>query len=202
MAKEKVQDQAMDLSAPGLENPIVRFESLTAEHRNLVFASEIEEAVWRWMPALQGGTNLQNYFDFMLAAQKCGRAVTFVLFRQDDNTFVGLTGFNDINKIHRRLRNALTWHPPHLESQPLYLAGQLAMIQRAYAWRAKRLEWQINTNNSYILRGIELLRATQDAHFRNYERTADGVWVDKVVYSMTRPEMAETIERLNTELFA
>lgn len=191
----------MELSTPGLENALVRFEPLTGEHRDLIFESKVEEAIWRWMPALPGGTNLQNYFEFMLAAQKCGRAVTFILFRQADNAFVGLTGFNEINKIHRRLRNALTWHPPHVESRELYLAGQMAMIQRAYAWRAKRLEWQLNTHNSYMLSGIKMLRATKDAQFRNYERTAEGVWVDKVVYSMTRPEMAETIERLDAELF-
>lgn len=69
----------MDLAAPGLENPIVRLEPLAEQHRALIFASEVEESIWKWMPALQGGTNLQNYFDFMLKAQKCGLAATYMV---------------------------------------------------------------------------------------------------------------------------
>lgn len=191
----------MDLAAPGLENEIVRLEPMTENHRALIFASEIEEAVWKWMPSLRGGTNLTNYFDYMLGAQKAGKSVTFAVFRQDDDAFAGITGFNDINKIHRRLRNALAWHPPHLATPVLYQAAQLAMIKRAHAWRAKRLEWQINPNNNYMMTQLAEIGPTKEAHFRNYERTADGVWVDKIVYAMTRPEMAGAIQRLETELF-
>lgn len=191
----------MDLTAPGLENPIVRLEPIAARHRGHIFASAIEESIWKWMPALPGGTNLENYFEYILKAQKCGLAATYVLFRQHDDAFAGVTGFNEINKIHRRVRNALAWHPPHLSTPELYQAGQLAMIQRAYDWRAKRIEWQVNTNNDYILTQLEAVNPTREALFRNYERTADGVWVDKAIYAMTRPEMAGAIHRLSTELF-
>lgn len=192
----------MDLSAPGLENTILRLEPIAERHRSEIFDSEIEKSVWKWMPALPGGTNLKNYFDAMLVAQSRGVAATFLLYRQSDNEFVGVTGFNDINKIHRRLRNAIAWHPPDLATPELYQAGQLAMIQRAYDWRAKRLEWQINPNNDFMFQGVQSLQPTEEALFRNFERTADGIWVDKAVYAMTRPEMAEAIVRLNRALFA
>ncbi len=190
----------MDLTAPGLENPIVRLEPIEEKHRDHIFESEIEESVWKWMPALRGGTNLQNYFEFILRAQKTGLAATYIVFRQDDNEFAGVTGFNEINKIHRRLRNAIAWHPPHMTSQTLYLAGQLAMIQRAYDWRAKRLEWQINPDNDYMMSHLAEIGPTEEARFRNYERTADGIWVDKIVYAMTRPELAGAIQRLTSDL--
>ncbi|MEM7327396.1 MAG: hypothetical protein AAF437_01575 [Pseudomonadota bacterium] len=191
----------MELSAPGLENQIVRLEPLSADHRNDIFASEIEESVWKWMPALPGGTSLSNYFKAMLTAQKSGHAVTFALFRQSDDAFAGVTGFNQINKIHRRVRNALAWHPPHLATSELYQAGQLAMLVRARDWRAKRVEWQVNTDNDYILKELAALAPTREARFRNYERTADGIWVDKDVFAMTRTEMADTINRLERTLF-
>mgnify|MGYP000238787391 CR=1 FL=1 len=192
----------MDLSAPGLENPMLRFEPIAERHRSIIFDSEIEKSVWKWMPALSGGTSLRNYFDSMLTAQSRGVAATFMLYRKSDDQFVGVTGFNDINKIHRRLRNAITWHPPDLATPELFQAGQLSMIQRAYDWRAKRLEWQINPNNDFILAGVTSLKPTEEALFRNFERTADGVWVDKVVYAMTRPEMADAIMRLTCALFS
>ncbi|MEO1189106.1 MAG: hypothetical protein AAFW60_08530, partial [Pseudomonadota bacterium] len=79
----------MELSASGLENDIVRLEPLNADHRDVIFASEIEESIWKWMPALPGGTSLSHYFKAMLAAQKQGLAVTFILFRQSDGAFAG-----------------------------------------------------------------------------------------------------------------
>lgn len=191
----------MELTAPGLENPILRLEPIAEHHRSLIFASEIEKSVWKWMPALPGGTNLENYFNFILKAQKNGQSVTYVLFQKPDDIFAGVTGFSEINKIHRRIRNALTWHPPPLATSRLYQAGQLAMIQRAYDWRAKRIEWQINAKNTYLLNELKALKPTREALFRNYERTAEGVWVDKIIFAMTRPEMAGTIQRLSAELF-
>lgn len=191
----------MELSAPGLENAIVRLEPIEEHHRAVVFASEIEKSLWKWMPALPGGTNLENYYDFLLHQQKTGRAATFILKLQSDHTFAGVTAFNEINKIHRRVRNAITWHPPHLADSELYLAGQLAMIERAYNWRAKRLEWQVNPDNEYVMSNLQQIGPTQEAQFRNYERTAEGLWVDKVVYSLTRSEMVEVIARLTKQLF-
>lgn len=192
----------MDLSAPGLENEIVRLEPITAEHWEIISDSDIEKSVWKWMPALPGGTNLRNYFDAIMKAQAAGLASTFLVFRQVDNAFAGITGFNDINKIHRRVRNALTWHPAEMATPELYQSGQLAMMKRAYDWRAKRLEWQINTKNSYMMEQILALGPTQEACFRNFERTADGVWIDKLVYSMTRSELGYAIQTIESRLFA
>lgn len=192
----------MELSEPGLQNAMLRFEPISEKHRDVVFDSEIEESVWKWMPALRGGSNLGVYFDFILKTQKAGLAATFVLFRQSDGVFAGITGFNDINKIHRRVRNAIAWHPPVVATSELYQAGQLSMMKRAYEWRAKRLEWQLNPDNSYIMEQVLALGPTREAYFRNFERSASGAWVDKIVYSMTRPELAEAIQSLETKLFA
>jgi len=190
----------MELNAPGLENELVRLEPIGEQHWLTINTADIQEAFWRWMPAQRGGTSLRAYFDFILQAQAAGLAATFVLFRQSDGAFAGITGMNEINKLHRRVRIAIAWHPPELGSPELYKAGQLAMIQRAYDWRAKRVEWQVNTDNKFILEELAKIGPTREALFRNFERTADGVWVDKAIFSMTRPEMVEAIARLEREI--
>jgi RimJ/RimL family protein N-acetyltransferase len=190
----------MELNAPGLENELVRLEPIGEQHWLTINTAEIQEAFWRWMPAQRGGASLRAYFDFILKAQAAGLAATFVLFRQSDGAFAGITGMNEINKLHRRVRIAIAWHPPELGSPELYKAGQLAMIQRAYDWRAKRVEWQINPNNKFIVEELAKIGPTREALFRNFERTADGVWVDKAIFSMTRPEMAQAIARLEREI--
>ncbi|MEO1187832.1 MAG: hypothetical protein AAFW60_02070, partial [Pseudomonadota bacterium] len=65
----------------------------------------------------------------------------------------------------------------------------------------KRMEWQVNTSNDYILDQLSALAPTREALFRNFERTADGIWVDKEVFAMTRVEMADAINQLKQALF-
>ncbi|MCR9195614.1 MAG: hypothetical protein NXH88_12830 [Hyphomonas sp.] len=190
----------MDLSAPGYETALLRFEPVCDAHRDLLRGPAIEKSLWKYMPALSGGTNLENYLQALLQTQKAGIAAYYVLFQKSDGAYAGIAGFNEINRIHRRLRNNISWHPPDMDAIRLYQATQHGMMKRAYDWRAKRMEWQINPKNEFIMQNLQFLEPTREAHFRNFERTADGVWIDKIVYSMTRPELAAAIERLEREL--
>lgn len=191
----------MDLAAPGYETDLLRFEPVGIQHRDVLRGSAIEKSVWKYMPALSGGTNLKKYLQALFQAQHAGSAAYYVLFRKSDNAFVGLAGFNEVNRIHRRLRNHISWHPPDLDVIQLYRATQHGMLKRAYDWRAKRMEWQINPRNEFMMQNLQYFEPVREAHFRNFERTADGVWIDKIVYSMTRPELAAAIERLEQDLF-
>jgi len=192
----------MDLSAPGYETDLLRFEPVSEAHRDVLRNSVIEKSMWKYMPALSGGTNVQKYMRAILQQQACGHAAYYVLFKKGDDQFAGIAGFNEINKIHRRLRNHISWHPPDLDAAYLYLATQYGMLKRAYDWRAKRMEWQINPKNDFLMQNLPQLAPQREAHFRNFERTADGEWIDKIVFSMTRPELASAIEKLETRLSA
>ena len=191
----------MDLSAPGYETELLRFEPVSADHRDLLRGSAIEKSVWKYMPALSGGTNLKKYLQALMKSQKVGVAAYYVLFQKSDGGFAGISGFNEVNRIHRRLRNHISWHPPGADAIQLYRATQHGMMKRAYDWRAKRMEWQINPKNDFLMQNLQFLEPVREAHFRNFERTAEGVWIDKVVFSMTRPELAAAIERLEDDLF-
>ncbi len=192
----------MDLSAPGYETELLRFEPISAAHKDVLKTSGIEKSLWKYMPALSGGTNFAKYMKALFDAHQCGIAAYYVLFRKSDGQFAGVAGFSEINKIHRRLRNQVAWHPPEFEQPDLYLASQHGMIKRAYDWRAKRMEWQINPKNEFMMQNLQYLNPKKEAKFRNFERTADGVWIDKIVFSMTRPELAEALKKLEAKLFA
>ncbi len=191
----------MDLNATGYETDLLRFEVVSEAHRAVLRDSDIEKSVWKYMPALSGGTNLKKYMMALLQSQAMGAAAYYVLFTKSDGAFAGLAGFNEINKMHRRVRNHISWHPPFLDANQLYLATQHGMMKRAYEWRAKRMEWQINPNNDFIMQNLKQLNPAREAHFRQFERAADGVWIDKIVFSMTRPELAEAINSLEARLF-
>nr|WP_070961211.1 hypothetical protein [Hyphomonas sp. Mor2] len=186
----------MELCTPGYETDLLRFELVNDSHREILRTSTIEKSVWKYMPALSGGTNLKKYMQMLTQSYAAGRAAYYMVFQKSDSSFAGLAGFNEINRIHRRLRNHISWHPPDMDPDRLYRATQYGMLKRAYDWGAKRMEWQINPDNRFIMHNLQSLQPVQEAHFRNFERTADGVWIDKIVFSMTRPELAIAIERL------
>lgn len=190
----------MDLNAPGLESDDLRLEVLGEKHRSVLKSSEIETALWLWMPAIPGGTNFDGYFDYMLKMQTSGSSVLYVLFRKSDDVFAGLTGFGEINRLHRRVRNLLTWHPPELFTPQLFLSAQIAMLRRAQEWGAKRIEWHINTKNQFMLEQIALIEPTQEALLRNYERSADGGWTDKIIFALVRGEIDEAMMRMMAQL--
>ena len=181
---------------------MLRFEPLAEHHRELILSSDLQFAVWKWMPAVPGGSRVEAYFDYKLDRQKKGAHATFLLYRQSDDTLAGITGFDRISTNHRRVRNALAWHPPELTDQTLYLFGQLGMMERAYEWGAKRIEWRVNVENTFIMEQLKAVGPKQEALLRNYERMADGTWVDKAVFSFTREEMRARIAELRAELEA
>ena len=190
----------MRLEEAGLENAGLRFVPLDTSHRELVLNSGVEEAIWKWMPALRGGVSFEQYFDFMIQAHGKGLYTTFVLFRKSDDQFLGVTGYTDTSKQHRRTRIAMVWFAPELFEPELYQYAQLGLIQRAYDWGARRIEWSLNPNNTFMMTQLETIGPTKEATMRHYERLASGQWADKIVFSMLRPEMAEAIKMLEARL--
>ncbi|MEM9939093.1 MAG: hypothetical protein AAF768_09620 [Pseudomonadota bacterium] len=190
----------MDLDAPDLASDLFRLDILNETHREILRTSDIETALWLWMPAIPGGTHFNNYFDYMLKMQASGLTVLYVVLRKSDDRFMGLTGFGEINRLHRRLRNLLAWYPPDVFEPRLYASSQLAMLRRAQDWGAKRIEWQVNTKNTFVLEQLEIIAPTREALLRNYERAADGEWTDKIVFSLIRDEIEAAAQRLETLL--
>ncbi|MEQ3746948.1 MAG: GNAT family protein [Henriciella sp.] len=191
---------AIKLEDPGLETAALRFVPLDASHRDLILTSGIEDAVWRWMPALKGGTSFEQYFDFMLKAHEANIYTTFVLYSKETDQFLGIAGYTDTNRQHRRTRIAIAWFAPDLFKPHFFQSAQLALMKRALDWGAKRIEWSINPENKFMMEQLEAIKPVFEARLRNYERLAGGRWADKMVYSMTRPEAADRIKDLEFSL--
>ncbi len=187
--------------ADGLENEFIRLEPIDEVHRQKVLTPQLADAIWRWMPPLPKGTSMDSYYSFLLKQHDLGTVFSYVLFRKSDNAYAGIVGFDGIMKLHRRLRSAFAWHPPAISSPRLYGCGQLAMIELAYGWGANRIEWRVNTANQFITRNLEeIVAPKKEALLRNYERMADGNWADKAIFSLVRPEIKPTLDRMTNTL--
>lgn|GEM_PF-253520 len=187
----------MDLHAPGLQNELVHLEPLDERFREQLRASDAVNSIWLSLPAIQRGAGFDAYYDHVLKQREQGEIYSFAVLDPNDNDrFVGVTALLSPNKMHRRVRLGYTWIEPHLRGRGVYAAIQKLLIQRALDWGAKRVEWYVEERNTRAIRAIESLGALKEGVLREYEKFADGEWVDVAVLSMLRDEAKEAIRRL------
>lgn len=188
----------MELTAPGLENELIRLEPLNEQFRENLRASGAVEYMWQSLPAIQRGAGFDAYYDHVLKNGHNGEMLAFALLDPNDgNRFVGVTALMDPNKMHRRVRLGYSWLEPHLRGNGVYAAIQQLLIQRALDWGAKRIAWLVEARNERAVRAILSLGAEEEGVLREYQKFADGEWVDVAVLSMLRDEAKEAIRRLD-----
>ena len=188
----------MDLTAPGLQNDLIHLEPLDERFREQLRASDAVNSIWLSLPAIQRGAGFDAYYDHVLKQGQENVIYGFALLDPNDgDRFVGVTALLYPNKMHRRVRLGYTWLEPHLRGQGVYAAIQKLLIQRSLDWGAKRIEWYVEDRNTRAIRAIETLGAMKEGVLREYEKFADGEWVDVAVLSMLRDEAKEAIRRLS-----
>ena len=188
----------MDLNAPGLKNDLICLEPLDERFREHLRASDAVNSIWLSLPAIQRGAGFDAYYDHVLKQAETGELYGFALLDPTKNDrFVGVTALLDPNKMHRRVRLGYTWIEPHLRGHGIYAAIQQLLIQRALEWGAKRVEWYVEDRNERAIRAIQAIGAKKEGVLREYEKFADGEWVDVAVLSMLRDEAKEAIRRLS-----
>lgn len=193
----------MDLTAPGLANDVIRLEALTERFREDLRNSGAIEYMWLSLPAIQRGAGFDSYFDHVLKQGDSGEVLGFALLDPNDQSrFVGVTALMYPNKMHRRVRIGYTWLEPHLRGRGVYAAIQKLLIQRALDWGAKRIEWYVEERNSRAIRAIEAIGAIKEGVLREYEKFADGEWVDIAILSMLRDEAKAAVQRLDQAMTA
>lgn len=188
----------MDLTAPGLENELICLEPLDERFREHLRASDAVNSIWISLPAIQRGAGFDAYYDHVLKQREQNELYAFALLDPNDgHRFVGVTALLYPNKMHRRVRLGYTWIEPHLRGRGVYSAIQKLLIQRALDWGAKRIEWYIEDRNTRAIRAIQTIGAVKEGVLREYEKFADGEWVDIAVLSMLGDEAKEAIRRLS-----
>lgn len=186
----------MKLCAHGPENDIVRLESLTEAHREQMRDSAVSEAMWEWMPVISTGTSFDAYVDYCLEAMKSDSFCPFVVFRKSDGAFAGTVAFEDVSRTHRRLGIGFIWHPEPMRGTVIVPAAQLALLQRAYECRFRRISYLVPDTNERAVGAIERLGAWQEGVLRNYCRAAHGGWINMVQLSLVGDEIRAAVSLL------
>ncbi|MEL7130216.1 MAG: GNAT family protein [Pseudomonadota bacterium] len=194
---------SIELADPGLENEWVRLEVFGESEKDVIAQSGAIKAMWDWMPAVPGrGTSFDAQFQFVIDEQKAGRVIPFFAYRQSDDSFVGGVSFFQPSRTHRRVQISHTWLVPDLRGTHFFRAMQLALIHRAYAWRAKRISWEIDKNNTAMQRALEKMGVQSEGILRSASRMNDGRWADVAIYAAVREEIPALIGAIEQELCA
>lgn len=190
----------MKLDAKNLKDDQLRLEVLSEEHRKTLGDSKAVDAMWDWLPMVEGGSGFENYFANTLKQKKDGHIIPFMVFSEKTDEFAGVAAFIGPNKIHRRVRIGYVWHPESMRGCGVFHRTQLLLLTRAYDWGARRIEWYVDTRNAAALRAIESLGTHRDGVMQDWQRLSDGSWSDVVVYSMLRSSWSSVREALVSRL--
>ena len=194
----------MELNASGLENDWVRLEPLqpSEEVRAFLKATGAVEAMWNWLPRIPGrGTTFDIYYDYVIANMKKGEMVPFLAYDAKTGDFVGGSNFLNPNRTHRNVQIGFIWTTPEARGSNITLAAQMAMIQRAVDWRAKRVYWFADLLNEPYMAFLEgKIGARKEGEMECVARMNDGRWADAAVYALVGDKLKEAPARLQAML--
>ncbi len=190
----------MRLDDPGLENDVVYLEVFGPKHYDALRESGAVDYMWRWMPALPGGTSFDAYTDYIETVRADGTVVPFAVFRKSDGAFAGVVAYSLISRLHRRVRIAYAWHPEDMRGTRVFPATQAALIQRALDWGARRIAWTFDVRNEKAVAAFERLGAKREGTLRAFMRMTDGTWADHHILSMTRDEAKEAVKAIQPRI--
>ncbi len=187
----------MTLDAPGLENALVRLDIFSERHVPLIGASSAIRHMWDSMPDIPKGTSFAAYADHALKQARDGTWVPFVIFRQADDALAGVAIYDDISRVHRRVRIAHFWHPETMRGSGIFQASQALMIERALDWGARRIAWLVPDRSPRALDAVRSLGARDEGLLRRHTRLADGTYADMAVLSLLGDEARAILPVIN-----
>jgi len=194
----------MELRDQTFENRWVRLETVepSPEFRELIRTSGIMDAVWKWMPRLQGrGTTFDTYYEDGIAKIKAGSMMPVIGYSKTDGSFVGGASFLRMSRTHRSAQIDYVWTPEHIRGSKVPLAIQAAMLKGLVNWRAKRAYWIVNIRNERMVSFLEQkIMAKKEGEFEFYARMNDGSWSTSAVYALVGDGIKAAVERIEAQL--
>lgn len=194
----------MDLSDPKLENRWVKLTPFepSPEAFELVQNSGAVEAMWDWLPRVPGhGVTFEAYYDYVVSKIKTGEMVPVLATRKSDGAFIGGASYMRPSRTHRSVQIGYLWTTPTARGTNASLAIQAAMIERAIAWRAKRVYWVADIRNERLCRFLETrIGAVKEGEFECFARMNDGRWCDAAVYALVGDKLAAALPRIEALL--
>lgn len=169
-----------------LDGQNVRLEPLSHQYETdlaaLIKEGKLDQLWYALVPAAE---NMAADIDRRLALQAEGKMLPFVVFNKVTNRVVGVTSYNNIDSVVRRVEIGATWYG--LEAQRTHINTESKYLLLKYAFEQLEcvaIELRTHILNYQSRKAIERLGAKFDGILRNHMYTRTGELRDTCIYSI------------------
>nr|WP_314264326.1 GNAT family protein [uncultured Moellerella sp.] len=169
-----------------LDGQNVRLEPLSHQYETdlaaLIKEGKLDQLWYALVPAAE---NIAADIDRRLALQAEGKMLPFVVFNKMTNRVVGVTCYNNIDSVVRRVEIGATWYG--LEAQRTHINTESKYLLLKYAFEQLEcvaIELRTHILNHQSRKAIERLGAKFDGILRNHMYTRTGELRDTCIYSI------------------
>lgn len=179
----------------------VVLEPLEGSHVDALAAAVTDGALYNlWYTFIPEPDGMADYVAAALAERDRG-GMPFAVRDVASDTVVGTTRFYDVDAANRRPEIGYTWYAKRFQRTPLNTEAKRLLLAHAFeTLSAIAVEFRTHWHNQASRAAIARLGAKQDGVLRNHMVSADGVYRDTVVFSITDQEWPAVRRSLDFQL--
>ncbi len=165
-------------------------EPLSPEHHDALIAAVSDGNLWKlWYTSVPAPERMYSEIERRLDLQKKGSMLPFVIRRQDTGALCGMTGYMNIDAVHKRVEIGSTWTAASAQRTGINTECKLMLLTHAFeTMHCIAVEFRTHWINQQSRAAIARLGAKQDGILRNHQRMPDGSLRDTVVFSIIESE--------------
>ena len=163
------------------------FWSLFLEHLDGMIAAVKDGELWNlWYTSIPSPEKVEEYIRTALDMRENAGAMPFAVLDRESNTMIGCTRYFKVDEINQRLRSAIPGIPKVIREPQQYRVQVFVVVTCVSGTEChrSRISHPPGTTISHWA-AIARLGAKQDGVLRNHTRSADGIYRDTVVFSIS-----------------
>ena len=179
----------------------VVLEPLEADHADALAHAAADGELWRlWYTFVPTPEAVADYIDTALAEREQG-GLAFAVRDRASDTVIGSTRYCHVDETNRRAEIGYTWYAQRFQRTAINSECKRLMLAHAFeTLDAIAIEFRTHWHNRASRAAIARLGAKQDGVLRNHMKSADGIYRDTVVFSITDQEWPAVRQNLDFAL--
>lgn len=179
----------------------VVLEPLEAKHADALAEAAADGELWRlWYTFVPAPEAVASYIDTALVEREQG-GLAFAVRDRTSDTVIGSTRFCHVDETNRRAEIGYTWYATRFQRTAVNSECKRLMLAHAFeTLDAIAIEFRTHWHNRASRAAIARLGAKQDGVLRNHMKSADGIYRDTVVFSITDQEWPAVRQNLDFQL--
>ena len=190
----------MELIPKTLTGAHVRLEPLGEDHREGMRKAANDPDTWKWMSLRGDGEHFNVWFDYLLADQAKGNAISHAVIV--DEQIIGHSAYLVITPPFDRVEIGWTWYAKGHRGTRVNPECKLLLLGHAFACGAERVELKTHHKNIHSQNAMAKMGAVREGVLRHHVKMWDGSWRDSVYFSVLRDEWPTVKAGLETRLKA